>query len=83
MNWTPDSCDESDDSSTSEVRFVTDSLACETEVPDSQETFADVDQSDVADALLRMASTDVSIFKPVKVLHDKAKTMETYGRREY
>ena len=53
------------------MRFVTDSLACETEVPDCKETFADVDQSDVADDLLRMASTDVSTFRPDKELHDK------------
>lgn len=47
-----------------------DSLAGETEVPGTQETFANVDQS-VADALLCMASTDVSTFKPDKELHDK------------
>jgi len=43
-----------------------DSLSGETEVPDSQEIFADVDESDAADALLCMTSTDVS-----KELHDK------------
>ena len=43
-----------------------DSLSGETEVPDSQEIFADVVEWDAADALLCMASTDVS-----KELHDK------------
>jgi hypothetical protein len=46
--------------------------------PNSQKTFADVDQSDAADALLRMASADASTFKPDKKLHDEAKSMETY-----
>jgi hypothetical protein len=48
--------------------------------PDSQKTFADVDQSDAADP---MASADASTFKPDKELHDEAKTMETNGQREY
>jgi hypothetical protein len=61
----------------SEVRFVKYSLAGEIEVPDSQEALADVDQTDVVDAvlgLLRMASTDVSTFKSDKELH-AAKTL--------
>ena len=52
VNWAPDSFDESEDSSASEVHFVMDSLAGETEVPDSQEIFADVVEWDAADALL-------------------------------
>ena len=71
INWAPDSCDESNDSSVSEVRFVMDSLAGETEVPDSQEIFADDDRS-IVDALLCKASTDVSTFKLDKELHAAA-----------
>ena len=71
INWAPDSCDESVDSCASEVRFVMDSLAGETEVPDSQEIFADDDRS-IVDALLCMASTDVSTFKLDKELHAAA-----------
>ena len=52
VNWAPDSCDESDESYASVVRFVIYSLAGETEVPDSQEIFADVVEWDAADALL-------------------------------
>jgi hypothetical protein len=88
VNWAPDSCDESEQTmeeeiqgkcgeSMSEVRFVKYSLAGEIEVPDSQEALADVDQTDVVDAvlgLLRIASTDVSTFKSDKELH-AAKTL--------
>lgn len=69
VNWAPDSYGESNDSSASEVRFVMDSLAGETEVPDSleeEEEDTDVDKIDAADALMDMARTDVS-----KELHDK------------
>jgi len=53
-----------------------DSLASETEVLESQETFADVDESDAADALLCIASTDVSTFKPDKELDAATSLME-------
>jgi hypothetical protein len=64
VNWAPDSFDESGDSSASEVSFVPDSVAGDTEVPDSQGW--DSDEWDAADGLLCLASTDVS-----KEIHDK------------
>jgi hypothetical protein len=60
VNWAPDSEDEADDSSTSEVR------SGDTEVPDSEEEVYDADQIEGSNALECMSSTDVS-----KVLYDK------------
>ncbi|CAL5001423.1 unnamed protein product [Urochloa decumbens] len=59
MNWAPNSCDEADDSSASEVCFVMDSLAGETEVPDSQETCFDVDERVAADALVELQDKEI------------------------
>jgi hypothetical protein len=69
--WALDSCDEEDladaggeemiDMSESEVHFVADSLADDTEVPDSQLDMAEGDEEDkhdvVDDTLLELAST--------------------------
>ena len=45
VNWAPDSTDEDEDPmADSEVQFVMDTFAGETEVPDSQMDIADVDE---------------------------------------
>ncbi|KAJ1266571.1 hypothetical protein BS78_08G162200 [Paspalum vaginatum] len=55
VNWAPDS---DDDGEESEIRFVMDSLAGKTEVPDSQDN-SDVEVEDVALILMQLAATKV------------------------
>ena len=55
VNWAPDS---DDDGEESEIRYVLDSLAGETEVPDSQIN-SDAEVEDAALILMQLAATEV------------------------
>jgi hypothetical protein len=70
VNWAPDSYDEDEGEdevlSESEVQFVQDTYAGETEVPDSQMEIADVDEPDTVHALESFASK----FESDKVKHE-------------
>ncbi|CAN6243181.1 unnamed protein product [Urochloa humidicola] len=59
----------------SEVQYVMDTFACETEVPDSQMDIAEVNQADAVNALLQLASTDANQFQSDKVNHEGSSLM--------
>ncbi|CAN6215172.1 unnamed protein product [Urochloa humidicola] len=76
VNWAPDSADEDEDSmAESEVQYVMDTFAGETEVLDSQMDITEVDQADAAHALVQLASTDANTFQSDKVNHEGSSLM--------
>jgi hypothetical protein len=72
VNWSPNSTDEDEDPmDESEVQFVMDTYAGETEVPDSQMDIAEVDEPDAVHALQSFASK----FQSDKVKHEGCSLM--------
>ncbi|KAL6897243.1 hypothetical protein ACP4OV_006939 [Aristida adscensionis] len=83
VNWVPDSEDKLEESG--EVRFVDDSFAGDTEVPDSQtgvdivcEEEVVVEEQDIAQTLLQLASTEVRIFDTHKSYAEAANLMLSF-----
>ncbi|KAG8069618.1 hypothetical protein GUJ93_ZPchr0006g46037 [Zizania palustris] len=93
INWVPDSDEDASEEATGEystqhgiddgvqdlddVKFVLDSLAGDTEVPDSQVDIAmgQTEDADVIEALLMLANTDDHVFSSHKAIQEIAALM--------